>query len=348
MGLSFRSSTAYERYAEGRKAWAQLVMVSQNLGRVFWIHAKDMKDKDPRESLLQKMSAMNMIVAFSVALKHSLRFEPYSGYDDLQHLVGHLNTFSNTATATNPDACEPPKKSAGKEMGEYLGISFAASNPRKHLKRSKQPLGNLPLEILNHLAIIIDQMVSQEQLPVPMTQTLAYNNLNALNEVLIHCERILNTPLPIAYGIAISQITWVYAIVLPFQLVTPLGWVAIPASVVASYVLLGLHLIGREIENPFGSDVNDLPLEMYCEQIAHDLDITASYDKREPASFLDSKKNLPLYPISIAPVSTWMNRTEDELRDAIRDKPSKTFRLKRGETFHSVKGTANNSAENMV
>ncbi len=41
LGLSFRSSTAYERYAEGRRYWAQLITASQALGRVFWVHAKE-------------------------------------------------------------------------------------------------------------------------------------------------------------------------------------------------------------------------------------------------------------------------------------------------------------------
>lgn len=44
LSLSFRSSTAYERYAEGRRYWAQLILASQNLGRVFWVHSTGRKD----------------------------------------------------------------------------------------------------------------------------------------------------------------------------------------------------------------------------------------------------------------------------------------------------------------
>jgi len=40
LALSFRSSTAYERYNEGRKYWQSLVQATQALGRVFWVHAK--------------------------------------------------------------------------------------------------------------------------------------------------------------------------------------------------------------------------------------------------------------------------------------------------------------------
>lgn len=329
LSLSFRSSTAYERYAEGRRYWGTLVMASQTLGRIFWIHAKDVPDQDRRETMLRKISAMNLVVAFAIALKHDLRFEPFTAYPDLQHMIGHLNTFAREATDAEPEKAELRKKNFFKETGEYLGVSFAASNPRKLIKKTERHLGNLPLEILNHLAITLDRMCRDGQLDIPMQQTLAYNNLGFLNDCLIGCERVLNTPLPIAYGIAISQITWVYVILLPFQLVEKLGWIAIPATVAAAYIILGLLLIGREIENPFGQDVNDLPLEIYCEQISTDMDIIAAHDKTEPDSFLMSSRNMPLYPVSSAPASAWAKRSEDKLRAAIRSKPQTIFEWRR-------------------
>ncbi|KAK2589467.1 hypothetical protein QQS21_012858 [Conoideocrella luteorostrata] len=333
LGLSFRNATAYERYAEGRKYWAMLVLGSQVLGRVFWIHGLDRPDVDPRESVLKKLSSMNLLVAFAVALKHSLRFEPYTAYPDLQNLVGHLTTFAKDATDEDASSITVPKKNFFKGVGEYLGVSFAASNPRKTLKRATRPLGNLPLEILNHIAVTIDHMVRNDQLKVPMQQTLAYNNLSVLNDVMTGCERVLNTPLPIAYTIAISQITWLYVVLLPFQLVGPLKWIAIPATIAAAYIILGLLYIGREVENPFGQDVNDLPLDGYCEQIATELDIIASYDMQNSYGFFLSNKNMPLYPVSTASAGAWMQRSEEKLREAIRTKPVTTFewRTSRGE-----------------
>ncbi|KEY72454.1 hypothetical protein S7711_05129 [Stachybotrys chartarum IBT 7711] len=325
LGLSFRSSTAYERYAEGRRYWAQLILASQALGRVFWIHANDPPDQDARKNMLKKITSMNLVVAFAISLKHTLRFEPYTSYPDLQHLVGHLNTFARTATMSNDGLKVSRKKNFFKGVGEYLGVSFAASNPRKALKKANSPLGNLPLEILNHLAITIDELIRNGQLDIPMQQTLAYNNLALLNDIMTGCERVLTTPLPLAYTIAISQITWVYIIVLPFQLVIPLGWIAIPATIFASYIILGLLMIGEEIENPFGTDVNDLNLESYCTQIAAEMDIIAAYEKRDPDSFMLDVNNMPLYPVSTAPMSVWMARGEEKLREAIKNKPKTTF-----------------------
>jgi putative membrane protein len=37
-------------------------------------------------------------------------------------------------------------------------------------------------------------------------------------------------------------------------------------------VLLGVEEIGTEIENPFGEDANDLPLEEICTNISQDIE----------------------------------------------------------------------------
>jgi hypothetical protein len=113
-------------------------------------------------------------VAFAVSLKHKLRYEPYTSYDDLSSLVGHLDTFAGAATNDSPAELTARKRPGPlKATGEYLGVSFATSNPRKTVKQAKRPLGNLPLEILSHLASFTDELVQNGQLPVPMQQTLA-------------------------------------------------------------------------------------------------------------------------------------------------------------------------------
>lgn len=111
---------------------------------------------------------MNLLLAFAVALKHKLRFEPDIAYEDLAGLVGHMDTFARDAH--DRDAVNPRPKSLWKAAGEYLGVSFAESNPRKLIKRSKKPLGHLPLEILNHLAAYIDSCVDNGTLPSALHQ----------------------------------------------------------------------------------------------------------------------------------------------------------------------------------
>jgi putative membrane protein len=133
-------------------------------------------------------------------------------------------------------------------------------------------------------------------------------------------DRVLQTPLPIAYSIAISQITWVYVMMLPFQLWDDLRWITIPGCIFAAYIIIGLSAIGREIENPFGNDVNDLPLEAYCEELEMDIDTITSNPAPKPAEFMRRGGNMPIWPLSQKNFDDWMKRSKQDIRDALMTK----------------------------
>ncbi|HRE82501.1 MAG TPA: bestrophin family ion channel, partial [Opitutaceae bacterium] len=85
------------------------------------------------------------------------------------------------------------------------------------------------------------------------------------------CERIQNTPLPFAYVVHLRRALVLYLLTLPFALVDTFGWTTVLYTFLISYTLLGIDEIGVEIENPFGTDHNDLPLEHICDVVRRDL-----------------------------------------------------------------------------
>ncbi|KAF1998434.1 hypothetical protein P154DRAFT_524127 [Amniculicola lignicola CBS 123094] len=314
LALNLRSSTAYERYMEGRRLWSFLGAISQNLARVVWTQATEREGDLGKQDLLAKVTFLNMIIAFPVSLKHKLRFEPYIQYDDLFDLVGHLNTF---AKAAGEPTVRKKKVRKCKALGELLRIPMARSNPRKEIKRAKRPLGNIPLEILSYMSAYIKHIMDNGTFQTGIAQTHAFNNMQSLNEILAHTDRILNTPLPLAYIIAISQVTWIYVLSLPFQLAGILGWSAIPVCGFSAYIILGIAAIGNEIENPFGSEVNDLPMELFCAEIASDITIIASRPTAKPRDYFKHPDNKPLYPISSADFEFWASKDVAEIRDGL-------------------------------
>jgi putative membrane protein len=320
LAISFRSSTAYERYTEGRKYWAQLLLTSRILARLVWIHTKERHTQSPelgKADLLAKLTALNLINAFAVSLKHRLRFEPSVEYPDLQQYVAHLHTFAGDA---DQSALQKRKESSWKSLGEYLGVSFAESNPRKLIKRSKDNLGNLPLEILTYLSAYLEQCFGNDTLKIGVHQVQAMNQMGSLTDVLTGTERVLNTPLPLAYSIAISQITHLYVFALPFQLFKPLGWITIPGTIVAAYIILGLTHIGYEIEDPFGQDVNDLPLDTYCRELAADIDVLTSTPAPESKDFIEVSQNKVLFPLSNGEYKSWEAKSVEEIRAVLKEK----------------------------
>lgn len=340
LALSFRSSTAYERYSDGRKCWATLIVHSRNLARYIWIHIEERGTDEGKDDLLAKLTGINLILAFAVALKHKLRFEPFAHYDDLAGLVEHLDTYAGAAF--DPENLIPEKRTPWKAVGCYLGIPFAESNPRKTLKRAKKPLGNLPLEVLNYLSAYIEGTLKNGTLSSPVMYGQIMSSLAIMTDTMTNAERVLTTPLPAGYNILISQIVLVYVYLLPFQLVNTLNWITIPATIAAAYIIIGLAVIGDDLEDPFGNDVNDLPLDQYCSELASELDFITSRPAPQFNSFVKHHENKVLWPLSSCGANDWGSRTVDDIRTALKSKviASRMSSESQGRTSHAGKAAS--------
>jgi ion channel-forming bestrophin family protein len=95
--------------------------------------------------------------------------------------------------------------------------------------------------------------------------------VNNLVESIGACERIQNTPIPLAYAIHLKQLLLIYCLSLPFQMVKEVGWLTPIIVALISFTLLGIEEIGIQIEDPFGRDANDLPLDLICNNILRNL-----------------------------------------------------------------------------
>lgn len=96
-------------------------------------------------------------------------------------------------------------------------------------------------------------------------------NVQLLIDYLGGCERIRSTPLPFAYAVHLRRALMAYCFTLPLALVSQFGWDTIIATLFLAYVLFGIEEIGVEIEDPFGTDENDLPLDEICRNIEGNL-----------------------------------------------------------------------------
>ncbi|CAM3807239.1 bestrophin family protein [Mucilaginibacter galii] len=81
------------------------------------------------------------------------------------------------------------------------------------------------------------------------------------------CERIKNTPIPYNYGVFIKKFIFFFVMSLPLTWAFELHYYIIPIIAFVLYVLASIELIAEEIENPFGFDENDLPLDTLASNI---------------------------------------------------------------------------------
>lgn len=97
--ISFRTSSAYERYQDGRKMWTNINTACRQLGQMFWLHvAVERSGANPPTALaatIEKKTMMNILQAFPVAVKHFLRGEQGVYYEDLYPLICFLPRYAN-------------------------------------------------------------------------------------------------------------------------------------------------------------------------------------------------------------------------------------------------------------
>ncbi len=91
--------------------------------------------------------------------------------------------------------------------------------------------------------------------------------LTALTAAAASCERIKNTPVPFSYTLLLHRTAYMYCFLLPFGLVDTTGFMTPFVVGIVAYTFFGLDALGDEIEEPFGLESNDLPLDTLCRSI---------------------------------------------------------------------------------
>jgi putative membrane protein len=136
--------------------------------------------------------------------------------------------------------------------------------------------GHVPLAVARRMTGLVADARRRGLLPDYLAVALD-QNVQLLVDYMGACERIMRTPLPFAYVVHLRRALILYCFTLPFALESRFGWWTIAVTTFIAYVLFGIEEIGVEIENPFGTDDNDLPLEEICARIDKDLgEIAAS------------------------------------------------------------------------
>ncbi|KAI8923731.1 Bestrophin, RFP-TM, chloride channel-domain-containing protein [Entophlyctis helioformis] len=258
--LVFRTNTAYDRYWEARRLWGTVTTQVRAIARIIWVSANVTEPKaidfrfnafkgtpvgaapvkpTPEEAesmrqllLAEKHAALNLVIAFPLAIKHHLRGEKSHKYQDIHNLLIHLPDY-------RPGALHPETD-------------------------------NMPVDISLHLTGYTTFLRRSEM--VDLNTFGAINAaILALVDCLSNMERIKMTPIPKPYAVHLKQTLFLYILSLPFQLVGLMGWATIPVVFLAAFTLQGIEAIGGEIENPFGYDRNDLDIDDFCDDLKKEL-----------------------------------------------------------------------------
>jgi putative membrane protein len=98
----------------------------------------------------------------------------------------------------------------------------------------------------------------------PIGHRILEERLTTLTLIESGCERIAGTPLPFAYTLLVHRTVYLVCLLLPFGLVAVAGWATPVLTALIAYTFFGLDRLSEEIEDPFGTEANDLALDSLC------------------------------------------------------------------------------------
>ncbi|MCK9402288.1 MAG: hypothetical protein M0Q26_02705 [Chitinophagaceae bacterium] len=235
----------------------------------------------PGNSYIKNIPAMHSLLGFAISML--LVFRTNTAYDrwwEGRKLWGSLvNNSRNLAIKLNTllHYDDDKNRSFFKKL-----IPLFADELRLHLLNERTRLAlditphpeipdfdtskHIPNQVVMLLMTKINLLYRDEK--ITGYQMLMLNNeIQSFLDICGGCERIKNTPIPYSYSVFIKKFLFLYIITMPLGFALTLGYLTIPVVAFVTYVLGSLEMIAEEIEDPFGKDENDLPMQRMSENI---------------------------------------------------------------------------------
>lgn len=157
--------------------------------------------------------------------------------------------------------------------------SLISDYPEEFVK-AYQTSHNKPSFILSHIAECL-AVLHQQGTVSDIQYQMFDKSLIELNENQTSCERLNNTRVPFAYTLLLHRTAYIFCFLIPFGFTDILGWWTPVASLLVAYTLFGLDALSDEMERPFGTLDNALPIYSLATTI--DRDVCAAINRPLPA-----------------------------------------------------------------
>ena len=165
------------------------------------------------------------------------------------------------------------------------GITDYVYSVRDHLRNKISSKGVENKEVMeiieskNHKPNAIASLLYNKIVSLNKNQTISNEDLRMLDDELKEftdvtgaCERIKNSPIPYSYNNFIKKFIFIYVTTLPLGFVPVFGYWTVPIAIFVFYIFVSLEILAEEIEDPFGTDENDLPIDDLSLKIKQNVD----------------------------------------------------------------------------
>ncbi|NBA75195.1 bestrophin family protein [Flectobacillus sp. BAB-3569] len=258
-----------------RKLFPMLIAIGAYSGLIAYLEVDVFKLSE--NSHIKNIPAMHGMLGFVISML--LVFRTNTAYDRWWEGRRNWGALTNASRnfAIKIQAIIPKELVAERVLIEKLIVEYAFAlkrHLRGHQNDSELFISEYKVKPEYHkpnyiAKLLVEQVQALYAKNIISGEQLLFINeeVRAFTDICGACERIKNTPIPFSYTAFLKKFIFFYVMTLPFGYVFTLGYIVIPVVVFVFYVLASLELIAEEIENPFGTDANDLPLAQMCRNI---------------------------------------------------------------------------------
>ncbi|UPT69103.1 MAG: bestrophin family protein [Sphingobacteriales bacterium JAD_PAG50586_3] len=261
------------------KLFPLILVVGVYTGIIIWVEVSYLHLSE--QSSIKNIPVMHSLLGFAISML--LVFRTNTAYDrwwEGRKLWGALvNNSRNLAIKLNA-MLEPDDDES--RLFFRKSIPLFAGTLRRHLQLDSTKyslddvdhpeLGDidahkhLPNQVASKMFNKVNRLYKSGQ--ITGDQLIVLNaELQSFSDICGACERIKNTPIPYSYSAFIKKFIFMYVATLPFGFALSMGYLAIPVVAFIFYVLASLEIVAEEIEDPFGFDDNDLPMQKIADNI---------------------------------------------------------------------------------
>jgi putative membrane protein len=262
-----------------RMLWKELIYMGAFTMLIAFIEITYFPNAKNLDKLFQVYSLVGFVISLLLVFRTNTAYDRWwEGWKKWGELVNDTRNFALKLNAIVED----------KEELVFFNrmISNFAMASKEHLRNGVAILDlNLLeneiafLEKKKHIPLALSNLMYQKLVKMrkegkisDFDFLLLDKNLNSFMEACGACERIKYTPIPFSYSLFLKKFIFIYVVTLPIAFVTFFGYYSALIATFVFYVLVSMEVLAEEIEDPFGSDDNDLPTDELVEKITINTD----------------------------------------------------------------------------
>ena len=256
------------------KLWKELIAIGLLALGIAYLEVNYVENTEPLSSLMQVYSlvgfALSLLLVFRTNTAYDRWWEGRKKWGELVNNTRNLALKINSITQNKEDRLYFSRMISNYAiaMKEHLrdGVKLEELDLTSQELEEIQAFDHKPNYILKGLYERLERLKKNGELS-EQNYIVVDTNMKTFSDIIGACERIKNTPIPYSYSVFFKKFIFLYVTTLPLAFVNAFGYYASLVSIFVFYILVSMEILAEEIEDPFGTDDNDLPTDGLSEKI---------------------------------------------------------------------------------